>query len=173
MARIPKLRTNELRVLTDWDSAKIWYSREINHGDWPFRFMLKLEYPETWDAEAVKQYGKYYLTIHAVSPEAAKQTDAYQFAVSQGWMANIPADARNLAEYGALLSQGTSARLWEASGNNLSKLLRDARKELKICDLMFGFTMDRAQNAIGATGWDWIAGDVCGDLNREVSRVGQ
>ena len=159
------MTTLTLRLLHDFDSEKVWYSKEINHGDWPFRFMLKLEYPAEWDDEAEKQYGKYYLQLLVVSPTAAKETDAYQSAMdSYGWTPGQVKQFGSLAEYEMMMSYGAAAHVWQGHGNNLASLLKQARKELREADFLFGFKMDRAQNAVGATGWDWVKGDVCGSL---------
>jgi hypothetical protein len=141
----------------DFDCEKVWYSREINHGDWPFRFIAKLEYTESWGDEAVKQLGKYLLSLLVVSPTAAKQS--YTSAMkSCGFTDTQLTDFGELAEYEMLVDYGTAAVLWQDSGNNLHKLMCAMRAKLFESDLMFGFAMDRQQNAIGATGWDTVAG---------------
>lgn len=155
----------KLKELRNIDSDILLYSKEINYGDWPFRFIVKIEYPENWGDNAKKEIGKYHVELLAVSPVAAKDVipEALQSCGLTGQ--DIPA----LGLYEVLVDYGTTAHLWQGAGNNLSKLMQACRKELRQTELLFGLAMDRQQNAIGATGWDWIAGSVFPHTETEVS----
>jgi len=156
-----------LRTIQDIDSSKILCSKEINHGDFPFRFMIKIEYTEDWGESAVSELGKYCVTLAVVSPDQAKQTDAYTSALSSyGWTVDDIAKYGPYAEYEMLLDYGTYAHLWQNSGNNLGLLLKACRAMLAQSDMLFGFAMDRTENAIGTTGWDMVRGDVLAPLRR-------
>jgi len=158
-----------MKVVEDIDSQKILASREINHGDWPFRFMIQIQYTEEWCGESeVKEIGKYIVGLHVVSPMAARETNAYQSALkSCGWTEDQVKQWGPMAEYCMLLEYGTAAHLWESSGNNLKVLMKQCREQLKQSDFMFGFAMDRPENAIGTTGWDAIRGDILAPLREQ------
>ena len=61
-----------------------------------------------------------------------------------------------------LKEYGIAATVWQKQGRNKTNLMREAREELHKADMLFGFYMDRPQNAIGSTGWDCIKGDTTG-----------
>jgi len=147
------------RVLYDWDSEKVSVSRQWNNGDWNLRLAMKVVYMEEYLPEdEVEEYGKYEVSILAVSPEAAK--DQLQRALDS--MGMDDEDLRNipLLEYESLLQYGIYATLWHKAGNNIKKLITEANKELPIIQMMFGFYMDRYQNRIGNDGWDFISGNI-------------
>lgn len=158
----------KMSVIQDNDSQKILASKEINHGDWPFRFMIRIQYTDEWCGEKeAKAIGKYIVGLHVVSPTAAKQTDSFDSALkSYGWTAEQCKSFGPMAAYEMLLEYGTAAHLWESSGNNLKTLMKECRKQLQQSNFLFGFAMDRAENAIGTTGWDAIKGDILAPLRK-------
>jgi hypothetical protein len=132
-------------------------------SDWPVYFLLSLEYTEEWGDDAVKQYGKYHLTISAVAPEAVGEQEMVSARRSMG-AEGIELDPQWLAVM--LADYGVKAQLWQKSGNNAKTLLQAARKEFGSIRIFFGFYMDRPQNAIGSTGWDFVRGDSLAALAR-------
>lgn len=150
------IRGMRLKVIQDIDSSKLWISSKQNNGDWDYWYIMRLMYTEEWDSEWAKQNGKYHVELHAVSPTAVGEANLASAKASCDWkgMPNVPeALCEMLVEY------GSSATLWQKTGNNQAVLLAECRKELNQLGIMFGFAMDRQMNAIGATGWDFIAGD--------------
>jgi hypothetical protein len=148
-----------LKLVSDGDYCKTWISPSIDHGDFPFRFILKLEYLEEPGEEIVRDLGKYLVNVCAVSVLAAAKeipSCCRSMGMSEEEYKNLPDEAQHemLSEY------GVRSILWEKTGNNQSSLLREARKELQQADFLFGFYMDRQQNTIGATGWDTIKGNL-------------
>lgn len=55
---------------------------------------------------------------------------------------------------------GISANLWQEAGNGKAKLITAAKEQCQIIPSLFGFYMDRYQNRMGATGWDFIKGSI-------------
>jgi uncharacterized protein YukE len=158
-----------LKKIQDIDSGITYASHEINHGDWPFRFLVRVQYCDDWDSEWARN-GKYYCMIQAVSPVAA--VEKINDAIRSIGMEREEFDGLTSDWQGLILAEyGTAATLWQSQGNNLRKLLREARHELKSIDFLFGFAMDKPQNMIGDTGWDWIKGDVCASLRRHKETV--
>lgn len=56
------------------------------------------------------------------------------------------------------MDYGLSAVLWQAVGYCASRLVAKAREEAGIHTIMTGFSLDRPQNEIGATGWETCYG---------------
>jgi hypothetical protein len=155
-----------LHKIENSDSQIVWCSDEWNESDWPVRFVLRCQYLEYWSEEMAREVGKYCVEIHAVSEAALGEEGVKSVRQCSGWSQEdwdkIPPEYRALE----IVSYGSSARLWGRCGNNKHKLLREARKELKMIQFLFGFAMDRPINALGATGWDWIRGNPMGAFGR-------
>jgi hypothetical protein len=149
-----------LKVIEDIDSQKVWVTPVMTGSDWPVYFLVRLEYTEEWGDDAVKQYGKYHLSICAVAPTAPEQSELNRAMSSWGLSPEDWGELDDARKCMVLLGYGTYATLWQQSGNNQSKLLKAAREELPKMHMLFGFYMDRACNAIGNSGWDFIRGDI-------------
>jgi hypothetical protein len=65
-----------------------------------------------------------------------------------------------------LHSYGIRAHIAEWQGNNLGKLMKLAREKARETEFMFGFAMDRRQNDVGASGWDFLEGNILGPLGQ-------
>jgi hypothetical protein len=140
------------------DSNIKYISKEINYGDWPFRYLINVMFTEEWDKEWRKS-GKYHVSIEVVSPVAAKDR-ANDVAKSYGLSLGEFEEYREYEKYNMFSEYGIKATLWQKQGNNLQALLIEARKEVKLLGMIFGFRMDAPQNAIGNTGWDFIKGEI-------------
>ena len=66
----------------------------------------------------------------------------------------------DLAWVEVLSDYGIQALVWQDNGNNLSKLMAEARRQARENEFFFGFAMDKAQNRIGSTGWDFLKGEL-------------
>lgn len=132
-----------------------WISPELNNGDWPY--WLVIEFINFLDATGELLDGKEYVVeISAVSPEAAGKEQLQRALDCYGWD-NAPS---KIMEVEALHGYGIAAHLWQASGNDADILLRNAMQEADLVSGLFGFYMDRPENRIGSTGWDFISGDI-------------
>ena len=147
------LASMTLEKVEDIDSHIMWMSPELNHGDWPFRYFIRIQYTSHWDPEWA-ELGEYHAEIHAVSLVAAEK-ELPEIAEEYGMDLATCSDE---AKYIALLEHGTSARLFQLQGHNMRKVLRAAKAQLPVIDFMFGAHMDKQQNAVGGRGWDFIAG---------------
>lgn len=141
----------------------------VKGQDYDFHYWLVMDVRPNEDWEyGDKHQPKYWVSIAVVSPEAADPKELQAAIASWG----LPDD--RLAEYmkdplflvECLHSYGVAAYVWQGEGNNLSVLMREARKQAQLVDMMFGFYMDRPQNAIGSTGWDTVRGDLLAGLRR-------
>lgn len=145
-----------------------WVSQRMNNGE--FDFWLVLELVNMDDACGRHNEGqpKYHASLCAVSPEQAAGELDRAFAccgLNEGEHKDNP-----LVAVECLHSYGVHAVLWQDSGNNAHRLMRQAKHEAMItCGFMFGFAMDRAQNKIGTTGWEAIRGDLTAGLARTIA----
>lgn len=134
--------------------------------DWPYWLVIEVTDVEGAAGEAErKKLGKYIVNLSAVAPAAVPEKEMKSAKESCGWE-NMPDTDEAVVEM--LHSYGTRAMIWEDSGNNLSVLMKKAHDEANTMgDMFFGFAMDKTANALGATGWDFIAGNPLGPLGNK------
>lgn len=164
MAR--KTRSDYFSTPTDFLKGRVEFNTFVmvykdNNGDWDYWVLMKvINLHEDMDES---YENKYLCELVAVSLEAGKKElkSARSFLCLNGVKLTEDQKVETLAEH------GTSATLWSKEGNNYRELIREAMKEAKmIKSITFGFMMDRPQNRIGSTGWDFIKGDIDAGLNR-------
>lgn len=136
-------------------------SQKLNNGDWDYYLFI-----DTIDME--EAYGElgFLAEIAAVSIEAAGKANVSKAIESCGSCydptnTNKEYEEGVIAEY--LFDYGVRANLWNKHDKNAkepSKLIEMAKKESEAIHGLFGFYMDKAQNRIGATGWDFIKGEI-------------
>jgi hypothetical protein len=140
---------------------QFYLSKPLSNGD--FRYYLVAELTDMESATGDVSEGKYMLTLSAVSPSQARKQlpDALRnYNVTD----NTPKDEVKVE---ALATYGVKAHLKEYWGNDAEKLLKEADTDIPLVSGLFGFFMDKRQNALGATGWDFIKGDIDGKAYRE------
>lgn len=132
-------------------------SKKQNNGD--FDYWLVLTVTNMWDATGDEEQDKYHVQIEAVSPEQAKEHLNKAFS-SMGFSDEQLAQYENdpIIQVETLSEYGIFACLWQKSGNNLNDLMKQARKESDLINMLFGFYMDRPENGIGQDGWQLIRG---------------
>jgi len=154
------VRFNEL--FKTEDHAK-WISQKLNNGEFDYWLVVDTKYLPAWMGEGeARRLGKHVVTISVVAPSEAGDEHLAAAVEFRGWIEQ----GRSIKELSdeekvELLDEyGTRAVVWESIGNNLRKLLREAKEEAQKVEGLFGFYMDRAQNRMGNTGWDFIKGDI-------------
>lgn len=65
-----------------------------------------------------------------------------------------------------LMRRGTCACVIQESGNSKVDVLQRIQERMFEVTTLGGFVLDRAQNAIGSTGWDFMKGDILAGLKR-------
>jgi len=142
----------------------------VKGRDYDFHYWLVMDVRPNEDWEyGDKDRPKYWVSLAVVSPEAADPKELQAAARSWGMddADTLKAQADPLFLVECLHSYGVAAYVWNGEGNNLSVLMKEARKEAQLASgIMFGFYMDRAQNMIGSTGWDTVKGDLLARLRR-------
>lgn len=136
-------------------------SPKLNNGD--FDYWLVLEVINMHEATGEENQPKYNVSLHAVSPDQAGQENLDKALESCGCP---DVELTDLIKVETLDSYGVHAVLWHENGNNLNKLLKAAREQAQCINGLFGFYMDRPENKIGSTGWEFIKGDLNSGLAR-------
>ena len=158
----PSIRFKFLTGDVNWQEyGGSFISAKFNNGDWDYWYVMEVVNFDEADA-------KYNVSVYVVSPEAAGEEQLTKAFDSFGF------DKGDLPEYfssdigkvEALVTYGIKAQLWSENGNNLSKLMLKAKRDLVTINGLFGFFMDSPQNGIGSTGWDLAAGNVMAGLDR-------
>ena len=137
-----------------------WYSQKFNNGEFDFCFVRELLYlPDAMGEEECKRngYPKYNVSVCVVAPEEFKEKDRALQCMGEDlkWK-----DLSWVQKVEIINGYSGGATVYSGQGNNYKALLKEAQKETMISEFLFGFTMDKAQNACGNTGWDWIRGDI-------------
>ena len=134
-------------------------SKKLNNGDWDY--WLLIEVTNMWDSCGKEEnLAQYNVCVTAVSPEAAGK-DNLKKAFECCGMEDEENQKNKLVQVECLASYGVSANLWQGNGNNLNKLMREARAQAQlISSITFGFAMDRPENKLGNNGWDFISGNI-------------
>jgi hypothetical protein len=131
-----------------------------NNGDWDYWLFIEVDYMD--EQEDDPEY-KYYVSLSVAAPAAASQSE-HERAIDS-WGVRDEDVKEYLARLGAnwlaevLHSYGVRAVLATWQGNNLGDILKDARLYADTITNLFGFFMDAPQNAVGASGWDLVAGN--------------
>jgi len=150
------MRTRLLCGVMDWqeDSGK-FISKKLNNGDWDYWLVLDFVNMDELAPELGNH--KYQVSILAVSPQAA-QNKIKAALDCCGFNPECRNSESTVIE--ALLDYGVYATLQTFTGNNYHKVLQKAKTQLDCVASLFGFFMDRPENRLGHTGWDFITGDL-------------
>lgn len=135
-----------------------WLSQKLNNGE--FDYWLAIKVMNWEDATGEKPDGNTYnVELLSVSPSEAGPENIKQAfgccGMDDDSLLNNP-----VCQCDALLSYGVYAHLWSADGKNIHKLMRAAREQALLASSLYGFYMDRVQNRIGDSGWDFQRGDI-------------
>ena len=132
-------------------------TKKFNNGE--FDYYLVIDFINMHDATGDTEQDKYQIIIGAVKPKHSKEK-MKDVLSAFGLEDENPDDLTELQKVMYVYEYGLSASLYNISGNNAEKLLKEARKELQNIPSFFGFYMDKQMNAIGNTGWDFIDGNI-------------
>ena len=144
----------------DWQTygAK-FITKKLSNGDW--NYWLVLDFMNLDELAPEIGDHRYEVSILAVSPEAAGDKHIKDALECCGVDTDkLGIQARNDLVLEALLSYGVFATLQTFTGSNYRKVLKEARAQLDCVAGLFGFYMDRPENRVGHTGWDFIEGDL-------------
>ena len=145
----------KFKMLNDGDCNMVKISQKRNYGDFDFYYVVILNYMEAYCDDAEEKYS---ISVLAVSPGQA-ETECRN-CIAENMDMNFD-EVSEEEKVSALVEYGTYATLFCKVGNNKQELLKAAKeKATEMNSLTFGFEMDKRQNRIGSTGWDFIKGDI-------------
>jgi hypothetical protein len=152
----------KFKLVREEGDDKVWISEKLSNGDWPYRLLIKLEDTRHWGDGPTYHY---HVSILAVSPKAAEKRlpDVARF-LGMKWDEFQSLDL--LHQSVALMDFGTYACLFQDMGDDEKKLVQFAKQKANLCYMKFGDYINRPQNAIGDTGFDWIKGETGNALIR-------
>lgn len=152
----------DMREIQDNNYETIFVSEKQNNSEFDFYYVLSVEnMEEIMGEEAPFPYNA---RILAVSVSENEQVCRNELLQTQGIEFEEATEEEKVV---ALVEYGVFATLYSEGGKNKAALTEKARKELDLLNTAtFGYAMDKRQNAIGSTGWDFIRGDVLAGLSK-------
>lgn len=165
----PKHGKPRFRFLTgdvNWlDYGGKWISQRFNNGEFDWWFVLSLENVEdiVGEREAKEVGAKYWVNLSVYAPDEYKDKASIldSCGITEPWE-SLSAEQK----IEMISSVDSGAHVFNVQGNNYKKLFAAARAKAIESEFMFGFVMDKPQNKIGSTGWDFLTGDTLGGLRR-------
>jgi hypothetical protein len=142
-----------------------WVSNAFTESDYPAWFVIELNNVAdcVGEREAKEVGAKYWCTLSVVMPGMVPADEMASARRSWGIADDEKLSDVQIVE--VLHSYGIKAESLSLAGNNAYKLIRQCKAEaMSQAAFTFGFAMDRAQNRIGASGWDCLAGNPLGAL---------
>ena len=144
-------------------------SAKQNNGEFDYWFVMDvLNWEDAVGEREAKDVGATYcVSLYSVSPSEAG-AESLRSAFKCCGMEDLDTYtlAKPLVQVEALVSYGTYAQLWSQNGNNLAKLMRQAREQARISSMLYGFYMDKPANRIGTSNWDMQRGNILAGLDR-------
>jgi hypothetical protein len=132
-----------------------WISNKQNNGDFDYWLRLKLH---DFGQEREAGTSRYCVDIAAIAPELLSEdqlrsvSDCTGVPFEELLSSPIESQVSDIGDY------GLCAYLYSSNGENKNRLVREAKQEAQTIPILFGFYMDKRQNQIGKTGWDFIKG---------------
>jgi hypothetical protein len=151
----------------DGDYEHVWVSKEKlpthetpKNRSWLF---VRIQYMHEYDSSCpYKFHGEIVAVNNGMAGKKTIKKMLDEFGDNEHFK-NL--DSRSIAQL--LMEQGTCAILEQCSGNSKVTVLRELNQQLKECLMFGGFKLDRAQNAIGSSGWDFMKGDILAGIGRK------
>jgi len=166
---VKKMKWSFLSGDGNWeDHGGKFISPPQSSGEFTYWFVLEvINWEEAvGEREAADIDGNYNVSLSVVAPSECPIADLKNAMESCG-LEDMEIDSP-LMLVEILYSYGIHANVWNEDGC-LKDLMQKGKQKAIEAEFMFGFAMDKHQNAIGATGWDFLQGNPLGDLKREAS----
>lgn len=159
-ARIPEVgsQLSNCRELYSWDSEQLFICDEKLPTDEDetkhTTLAVRIQYIEEFDRQWAKD-SKYLVSLISVNPSMVDDAKSIESYIDVTW-----SELSEEQKIEACIQYGTYATLWQKEGNSLDALLVLANEELAKSHIWGGFMLDAPQNAIGNSGWDFMAGTI-------------
>lgn len=155
MIRLTKIEDSDYQQLY---RTNVGIGTAEHGGDDPNTFLfVRIEYTEDWGDSP--EY-RYHASIVACGPNWPGDENLQSYLNTIGMLVEDFRGFPVQSQCQILIDTGLQATIWQAGGNSIRKLLTEARKELKLLQMLIGFRLDAPQNAIGSSGWDFMRGDI-------------
>ena len=130
----------------------------FDNGDFQYWFVIEvIEWAEAvGEDKAADIDGTHNVCLSVVAPSECPADELQSAFDSCGWEGMEIDSPAILVEL--LHGHGIRAVVHDDNGS-LRGLLRQSKREAVQAEFLFGFVMDRQQNAMGSTGWDFLRGD--------------
>jgi hypothetical protein len=157
------LRFSGLKGDMNWMSfGGKWVSNKLNNGDFDYYLVLEINnlIDTCGEKEAKEMGGTYMVSLSAVAPSEVLEAEAKN--AMKSFDVNLDfnkMDAQMQVE--VLHSYGIRSEIWNGTGNNARKLLKEARQHAREEGTKsFNESLSRFANKIGHTGADCLRGDL-------------
>lgn len=142
-------------------------SAKQNNGEFDYWYVMDiLNWEDAVGEREAKEVGSTYcVSLYSVSPSEAG-AESLKSAFDCCGMDSEELRSNPLVQVEALVTYGVYAQLWSENGNNLAKLMKQAREQARMASMLYGFYMDRPANRIGTSNWDAQRGNILAGLAR-------
>lgn len=141
-----------MKIIKDDSYERVWQSEKLNNGDFDYYFHIEMK-----DLEQYTGDKGYSVIIYASKDTAYLEERQIKNIADTYCISSEEITPYEICEYGFSANLG-------AEGANTKrealKLVKAFIKQLPLYEMLFGFYMDRHQNSIGNTGWDFISGQI-------------
>jgi hypothetical protein len=170
----PKPMAMTLMRGSDDEDGALWRLQVIEDTAFPVHLYIQLDNIPTHPGIPVFHRSRdgeprvhhWEATLFAVSPGFASDRMIVEAcnscSVDPHYLCNIPDGLFLAALNEALIDYGVRAPLITKSSSRAKGPVRGAAVEATVMSMLIGFVLDRPLNAFGATGWDWLRGDMDG-----------
>jgi hypothetical protein len=162
---VPNIKLKQIGGDVNWEQygGQFMVEKKFNNGE--FDYYLIIDFINFEEATGDAMPKKYNVSISAVAPSQVSKEDMMSAFKSFGYddpkeQIEMMKKSDEKAVAGILSEYGIKATLFNESGNNAKELIATAKKQIPAIEGMFGFYMDKPENFIGNTGWDFIKGDL-------------
>ena len=128
-----------------------WISNPQHNGDFTYYFVIELMNWAEMVGERDAPEDTYNVCLSVVSPEQAGEENM-QAAYSCMGIEDMPVSPEMQVE--ALHGYTGGVTVWQENGDNWKSLMKQAKKQAQINEMLFGFAMDKPVNRMGETGWE-------------------
>lgn len=134
-------------------------SNKLSNGEFDYYAIIEVFNWKELEGDNTKH--TYGVELTVISPSQVSDEDKKRAIESWSWGEEMTTHISPQMWVDVLSSYGagvTPVNSW--NGNNITQLMKKAREEAQLCEMLFGFYMDRTVNGLGATGWDVLKDDL-------------
>ena len=142
-------------------------SQKLNNEDWDYYLVIR-----TIDLEDACGEEGFMSQLVAVSAQALGEENVKKAIDSCGFEPEDVTKMNDQVIATILVDYGYGANLFDQTEPTEEDAVKIVKTQAESINLLFGFYMDRAQNRIGATGWDTIKGELePEEMREEIKRM--